>query len=83
MGRVKEKMMRDEEEVREELEGVEDDVLVDAVLEWADEQENFDRSFLESLQDWLEDNDNLTEGQRKAVEKIVHKFDIDLDDYLL
>lgn len=83
MGRMKEKMMREEEEVREELEGVDDSTLVEAVLDWALEQPNFDTSFLESLQDWLDDNDCLTEGQRQAVEKIVHKYDVDMDNYLM
>ena len=51
---------------------------VDAVLDWAEDHEFFDPQFIESLASWLEDNDELTEKQEEALDRIIERFNIEI-----
>lgn len=68
-----EKVARSQEALRraEDL-----DRVVNAI-EWADNHDDFDPAFLESLYDRLEKGNSLTEGQRQGLENIIEKFGID------
>lgn len=59
-----------------------DDELVGAVLDWAEENENFDTTFVESLAEHLESRGDLSEKQRTALENIIISCKIDVSAYV-
>lgn len=54
-----------------------------AVLEWAstDAPESFDSTFVEKLNDNLENSGRLSVKQMNAVDNIIEQFNIDIEEY--
>ena len=62
--------------VKEGKEINDDLAAVEAVLDWAQDQVDFNTEFLESLQERLENGRELTERQREALDNIIEKWGI-------
>ena len=58
---------------RRDLEDMSDEDLLDIMAEHDDSHFDFNNDFGESLSEWLEDHDELTDGQRSACIKIIEK----------
>lgn len=54
-----------------------DEDLLDIVLGFAEENPQFDNTFAESLEEWLEEKGQLTEGQRQELINIIDNFQMD------
>lgn len=64
--------------------GYSEEDKINAVLRWseeAEEAEDFDASFVESLQTGLEKYGRLTERQEDALDNIIERWRIDVGDY--
>lgn len=55
---------------------------IDAILEWAQSNDTFDITFVESLYDRLENGYELTDKQKLAVLNIIEKFEIPIEEYV-
>lgn len=53
-----------------------DEELINIALDYADENENFDVSFIKSLEEALDEYDELTDAQRRGLENIVTRFEM-------
>lgn len=51
---------------------------VEAILDWAQGNDWFDIEFVESLQARLEEGEELTEAQERALDNIMDKFGIEV-----
>jgi hypothetical protein len=51
--------------------------LIDRILKWAESHENFDPSFVKSMQTQFEDKGFLTDGQLKALQNIITKWHVE------
>ncbi len=50
---------------------------IEMVLEWADEKDrDFDTEFVESLQEFFDDNGHLTTAQMKALDNIIDRWGV-------
>lgn len=60
------------------------DEKIEGVLDWAgsDAPDSFDSTFIENLRDHFENHGNLSIGQVEALDNIIEKFGIDLQDYI-
>lgn len=57
------------------------DQKIAAILEWAEDNEEFDTDFIESVQQKAAKFGGLTKGQQDAIDSIIEKFRIDVDLY--
>lgn len=48
------------------------------MLQWAEEHPNFDTSFVVSLDDFLAENEYLTDKQEASLDRIIESFHIDV-----
>jgi hypothetical protein len=53
-----------------------DDELINIALDYADENDNFNPHFIKSLEEALEEYDELTDAQRAGLENIVKQWDM-------
>lgn len=53
-----------------------DEEKIEMVLEWAEDHPNFDTTFIESLQEALQQYDELTPAQSKGLDNIIYRFRI-------
>lgn len=56
---------------------LEPDEKIEMVLEWAKDKPKFDTEFIESLNEFFENNGHLTESQEDALDNIIHKWGIE------
>lgn len=54
-----------------------DEELLNIVLEYADDNPDFDSSYADDLEEWLEEHDDLTERQRQGLVNIIENFNMD------
>jgi hypothetical protein len=54
-----------------------DDELINIVSEYADYNPQFDNSYAENLERWLEEHDDLTDNQRQGLINIIENFHMD------
>ena len=59
-----------------------DEEMVDAVLAWADDNPDFDTTFIDAMSDVVEERGELTERQRDAVERIAVEWGINIGRYV-
>lgn len=61
-----------------------DEEIINGMMDWidTDRPERFDPSFIESVHEYFEEHGTISSGQRNALDNIVDKFDIDIDQYL-
>lgn len=52
---------------------------IDLVLDWADDHPEFDASFVESLEVYLDNRPELTQTQREALDNIIARWRIGSD----
>jgi len=48
--------------------------MIELIKEYGDSHENFDLSFVFSIEDWLSEGNELTGAQHSALENIIKKF---------
>ena len=60
--------------MRKNIETYSDEELLQVALNYADDHPNFDRDFVDSLENALNEYDEFTDGQRSALQNIVLKF---------
>lgn len=53
-----------------------DEEKIEMVLEWAEDHPNFDTTFIESLQEALQQYDELTPAQSRGLDNIIYRFRI-------
>ena len=58
-----------------------DETKIAAVLKWAEENPDFDTSFIDSLDDWLSKGRDLTDAQETALNRIIKRFRINIKDW--
>ncbi len=58
------------------------DEKLSAILEWAVDNDWFDTSFVISVQDYHEKFERVTDRQEAAIDSIIAKNKIDVDNYL-
>lgn len=56
---------------------MDDEEAIDLVLRWAETEPDFDTSFVDSLDEFIERRGMLTEGQRSALDNIIEKWGIE------
>jgi len=54
----------------------------DAIIAWAEFNENFDSSAIESMKDWASDSGFFTSSQQRAIDNIIEKWNIDVDKWM-
>jgi hypothetical protein len=60
--------------MKRNIECCSDDELLNIAIDYADDNPKFDRSFIDSLSEALEQYQYLTSGQRGALENIINRF---------
>ncbi len=61
-----------------ETSGMDVEEKIEAILLWAEDNPDFDASYVESLDIWLDDHDGLTEAQEQGLDNIIVKWRIPL-----
>ena len=56
--------------------------MIEAVLEWSENQDNFDDHFIVSLAKQLERTGSLSEKQALALSNIIENFNINIEEWL-
>ncbi len=54
-----------------------DDELINIVSGYAEDNPQFDNSYTDNLEEWLEDHDDLTDNQRQGLINIIENFHMD------
>lgn len=70
----------DESQLTRLEQGAIDKKNIQMVIEWSDNNQFFDASFIHSLAKSCEQYGSLTPGQRRALENIISKWEIEGDD---
>ena len=50
--------------------------LIDAIRHWAASADNFDLAFVESVSEYLDEHDEISDAQRRALENIIIEWEI-------
>lgn len=51
---------------------------IETVLEWAETKQDFDTSFVKSIENYLEKHERITDRQEEALDNIIRRFKIEL-----
>jgi hypothetical protein len=50
------------------------------ILKWAKEVPNFSTRFIESVLEWYDEHNNFTSAQERAIDNIINKWNVPLED---